>query len=80
MHSYCPARACLLAGAHEELKVASLVLTPTTASLFSDTKILDVSISKPVIKKAALDFVAALKTSSSTASNVNIRHATTVGE
>ena len=64
----------IVVGAHEELKVASLVLTPTMASLFSDTKILDVSISKPVIKKAALDIVAALKTSSNTASKVNIRH------
>ena len=66
----------IVVGAHEELKVASLVVTPTMASLFSDTKILDVSISKPVIKKAALDFVTALKTTSNSASNVNIRHIT----
>ena len=64
----------IVVGAHEEFKVASLVVVPTMASLFSDTKILDVSISKPVIKKAALDFVAALKTPSNSASNVNIRH------
>ena len=64
----------IVVGAHEELKVASLVVTPTMASLFSDTKILDVNVSKPVIKKAALDFVAAIKTSSNSASSVNIRH------
>ncbi len=64
----------IVVGAHGELKVASLVVIPTMASLFSDTKILDVSVSKPVIKKAALDFVAALKTSSNSASSVNIRH------
>ena len=64
----------IVVGAHEELKVASLVVVPTMASLFSDSKILDVSISKPVIKKAALDFVTALKTSSNSASSVNVRH------
>ena len=64
----------IVVGAHEELKVASLVVAPTMASLFSDTKILDVSISKPVIKKAALDFVTALKTSNNSARNLNIRH------
>ena len=64
----------IVVGAHEELKIANLVVVPTMASLFSDTKILDVSVSKPVIKKAALDFVAALKTSSNSASSVNIRH------
>ena len=64
----------IVVGAHAELKLASLVLTPTMASLFSDTKILDVSISKPIVEKSALDFVAALKTSSNSASSVNIRH------
>jgi uncharacterized protein involved in outer membrane biogenesis len=42
--------------------------------LFSDVKILDLSISKPVVKKTALDFVAALKSSGDSASSVNIRH------
>ena len=64
----------IVVGAHEELKLAGLVLAPTMASLFSDTKILDVSISKPIVKKSALDFVAALKTSSNSVSSVNIRH------
>ena len=64
----------IVVGANEELKVTSLMVVPTMASLFSDTKILDVSVSKPVIKKAALDFVAALKTASNSASSVNIRH------
>ena len=64
----------IVVGAHAELKVASLVLIPTMASLFSDTKILDVNVSKPVIKKAALDYVVALKTSTNSASSVHIRH------
>jgi AsmA family len=64
----------IVVGAHEELKVANLVVIPTIGTLFSDVKILDLSISKPVIKKAALDFVAALKSSGDSASSVNIRH------
>ena len=64
----------IVVGAHEELKVANLVVTPTIGTLLSDVKILDVSISKPVLKKAALDFVAALKTSGDSASSVHIRH------
>jgi AsmA family len=64
----------IVVGAHEELKVANLVVIPTIGTLFSDVKILDLSISKPVVKKAALDFVAALKSSGDSASSVNIRH------
>ena len=64
----------IVLGAHEELKVASLVVVPTLASLFSETKILDVSVSKPVVKIAVLDFVAALKSAESSPSSVNIRH------
>ncbi len=64
----------IVVGAHEELKVANLVVIPTIGSLFSDVKILNLSISKPVVNKAALDFVAALKTSGDAASSVNIRH------
>jgi AsmA-like C-terminal region/AsmA family len=64
----------IVVGNHDELKVANLVVIPTIGTLFSDVKILDLSISKPVVKKAALDFVAALKTSGAAASSVNIRH------
>ena len=70
----------LAVGAHQELKVANLVVVPTISTLFSDAKILDLSINKPVVKKAALDFVAALKApddstiADSKPSSVNIRH------
>jgi AsmA-like C-terminal region/AsmA family len=64
----------IVVGSHDELKVANLVVIPTIGTLFSDTKILDLSISKPVVKKTALDFVAALKSSGDSASSVNIRH------
>ena len=64
----------IVLGAHEELKVTSLVVVLTLASLFSETKTLDVSVSKPVIKKAALDFVAGLKSAKSSQSIVNILH------
>ncbi len=64
----------IVVGAHEELKVANLVVIPTIGTLFSDVKILDIDISKPVVKKAALDFVTALKSSGDSASSVNIRH------
>lgn len=50
-------------------------MTPTIASLFSATKIIDLIISKPVIKKAALDFISALaakKSENNEASAVNI--------
>lgn len=50
----------IVVGKHQELKVENLVVTPTISSLFSATKTIDLSISKPIIKKAALDFIAAL--------------------
>jgi uncharacterized protein involved in outer membrane biogenesis len=64
----------IVIGKHDELKLAQLVVIPTIGTLFSNTKILDLSISKPVVKKAALDFVAALKSSGDSASSVHIRH------
>ncbi len=65
----------IVVGKNQELKVDSLVLVPTISTLFSATKILDLKISKPVIKKAALDFISALKKSDNgEAATVNIRH------
>ena len=67
----------IVIGGNQELKVESLVVIPTIASLFSQTKILDLHMSKPVMKKAALDFIsilAAKKSESSEAAVVNIRH------
>lgn len=67
----------IVVGKNQEIKVARLVVMPTIGSLFSATKIIDLTISKPVIKKAALDFVTALaakKSESNEAAAVNIRH------
>ena len=63
----------IVVGAHQELKVTNLVVIPTIGSLFSDTKIIDLNISKPEVKKAAFDFVAALKTSNNSSSSFKIR-------
>lgn len=67
----------IVVGKNQELKVESLVVIPTLGSLFSATRIIDLNISKPVMKKAALDFISALSTNkseSSEAAAVNIRH------
>jgi uncharacterized protein involved in outer membrane biogenesis len=67
----------IVVGKRDELKVAQLVVIPTIGSLFSDTKTLDLSISKPIIKKAALEFVSALtakKSDDSAPSSIHIRH------
>ena len=67
----------IVVGKNQELKVESLVVIPTIGSLFTATKIVDLTISKPVLKKAAIDFISALtakKSESSEAAAVNIRH------
>ena len=67
----------ILVGKNQEVKVETLVVIPTISSLFSKVKLLDLHISKPVIKKAALDFVTALtanKSDSIEATAVNISH------
>jgi uncharacterized protein involved in outer membrane biogenesis len=55
----------IVVGKQQEFQVESLVVTPTISSLFSATKTVDLSISKPTIKKAALDFIAALNSNKS---------------
>ncbi len=67
----------IVVGKYDELKVESLVVIPTIGSLFSDVKTLDISMSKPVIKQAALDFISALtakKSDDSVPTSVHIRH------
>lgn len=65
-------------GEHDELKVEDVVVIPTLSSLFSATKVIDLKISKPVIKKEALDFISSLTAkgseSGSEVASVNIRH------
>ncbi len=66
-------------GKHQELKVEKLVVIPTISSLFSANKTFDLDISKPVINKAALDFVSALsakKSGDNQPVGVRLRHVT----
>lgn len=67
----------IVLGKNQELTIGTLVITPTVASLFSDTKTIDLQFNKPVMKKAALDFIAALssnKEDSKEPSSVHVRH------
>ncbi len=62
-------------GKDQEAQFGRVVVTPTLSTLFSDTRVIDIKISKPIIKKAALDIVAALtenKPASNAPSPVNI--------
>lgn len=64
-------------GTHDELKIERLVVIPALSTLFSDTKTLDVKISKPVVKKAVLDFVTALtakKSEGSAGIKIGVHH------
>ena len=64
-------------GKEQEAQFGRVVAIPTLSSLFADTKIIDINISKPVIKQAALNIVAALsakKTDDNAASPVHIHH------
>lgn len=67
----------IVVGKHDELKLGQLVVIPTIATLFSDVKTLDLNMSKPIIKQAALDFISALaakKSDNSAPASVHIRH------
>ncbi|HSI37502.1 MAG TPA: AsmA family protein [Methylotenera sp.] len=64
-------------GEHQEAQFGRVVAIPTISTLFSDTKVIDIKIAKPVIKKAALDIVTALtskKSEGNEPSPVNIHH------
>ena len=64
-------------GKGQEAQFGRVVVKPSFSTLLSDTKMLDINISKPVIKQAALDIVAVLsakKPESNAASLVHIRH------
>lgn len=67
-------------GEQQELKLDELSVVPTLASLLSETKVIEIKITKPVIKKAALDLLAALSANDKEASTaptaVNIKHVT----
>ncbi|MEO6118400.1 MAG: AsmA family protein [Methylotenera sp.] len=64
-------------GKDQEVKVAEVVVTPTLTSLFSATKVIDLKVSKPLLKQAAIELISALsskKSETSEAVAVNIRH------
>jgi uncharacterized protein involved in outer membrane biogenesis len=67
-------------GKQQELKLEQLSVIPTLSSLLSETKIIEIKITKPVIKKAALDLFAALsandKEASAAPNAVNVKHVT----
>ncbi len=47
-------------GEHQELKLDEVSIIPSLGSLLSETKIIEIKITRPVIKKAALDIISAL--------------------
>ncbi len=65
-------------GKLQEIKVAQIVVVPTLSSLFSATKVIDLKVSKPVIKQAALaittGFINKQPDVSSDAIAINIQH------
>lgn len=67
-------------GKLQELKVAQIVVIPTLSSLFSATKVIDLKVSKPIIKQAALaitsDFINKQPEVSGDATAINIQHVT----
>jgi AsmA family len=67
----------IVLGKNQALKIATLKITPTLSSLFSDFKTIDLQFNKPVMKKAAFDFIMALssnKKSGSDTTKVHVRH------
>ncbi|MDP3744542.1 MAG: AsmA family protein [Methylotenera sp.] len=66
-------------GKLQEIKVAQIVVIPSLSTLFSATKVIDLRVSKPIVKQAALTFASALSSKpldSSDAAIINIRHVT----
>lgn len=64
----------------QELKVAQVSVIPTLSSLFSETKVIELKVSKPIIKQAALDLISALSSKKSETGSepaaINIQHIT----
>ncbi len=67
-------------GKQQELKLEELSVVPALGSLFADTKVIEIKVTRPVMKKAALDIVSALSakdTAPSTApAAVSVKHVT----
>ncbi len=63
-------------GEHHELRLDEVSIIPTLGSLLSETKVIEIKITKPVIKKAALDIISALPESHEEADAVNVKRVT----
>lgn len=67
-------------GSQQEFTVVQVSVVPTLSSLFSATKVIDLKLSKPIVKQAAFDFISALSSKESESSgeppSVNVRHIT----
>ncbi|HYN53888.1 MAG TPA: AsmA family protein [Methylotenera sp.] len=64
-------------GKDQEIKVAEVLVILTLSSLFSATKVVDLEVSKPFLKQAAIELISVLsskKSEPSEAAAVNIRH------
>lgn len=55
-------------GKQQELKLEELSVVPALGSLFADTKVIEIKVTRPVMKKAALDIISALSAKDSTPS------------
>jgi len=65
-------------GKQQEIQLAEVSVIPTLSSLLAETKVVEIKVSKPIIKKAALDIISALsdkgqKTESAPAA-VQVKH------
>ena len=66
----------IVVGKNQEMVVEKLLIVPTFTSLFSTNRQLDLTVTKPIIKKSALEFVstlAAKKPPTSEANTIHIR-------
>ncbi|OGV76239.1 MAG: hypothetical protein A3I83_00245 [Methylotenera sp. RIFCSPLOWO2_02_FULL_45_14] len=67
-------------GKLQEIKVAQIVVIPSLSTLFSAVRVIDLKVSKPIVKQAALTFASALSSKPSDAGSdaaiINIRHVT----
>lgn len=65
-------------GKQQEIKLAEVTVIPALNSLFSETKVIEISISKPIVRKSALDIISAYTSKKTEADNqpalVNVKH------
>lgn len=67
----------IVVGNNQEIRLAHVMIIPALTSLFSATKLIDLKISKPIVKKSALEFIPVLtakKTNGIDSVKLSIRH------